>query len=77
MKIVVIGTTGTIGKSIVSELNSRHEIISAGLTHADIQVDITNKQSIESMYQQIKHIDAVILATGKVHFGSFMEMNDA
>lgn len=77
MKIIIIGATGEIGKAIVQELSPRHDVISAGYTHGDIQVDITDIKSIESMYKKNKNIDAVIMATGKVHFGNLTEMTDA
>lgn len=77
MKIVVIGANGTIGKAVVAELNPRHDIISAGRKNVDIQVDITEKASISNFYKKIKDIDAVILATGKVHFGALEEMDTA
>jgi NAD(P)-dependent dehydrogenase (short-subunit alcohol dehydrogenase family) len=74
MKIIIIGGTGTIGKAIVDELAPRHELIIAGHTQGDIQVDIGSKESIDAMYKKITHIDAVVLATGHVHFGALTEM---
>ncbi|ABQ54315.1 TPA: short chain dehydrogenase [Legionella pneumophila] len=76
MKIVVIGATGIIGKAIVAELNPRHEIISASYKNSDIQVDITSKQSIDAMYKKLNTIDAVVLATGKVHFAALKDMGE-
>ncbi|HAT6978508.1 TPA: short chain dehydrogenase [Legionella pneumophila] len=76
MKIVVIGATGIIGKAIIAELSPRHEIISASYKNSDIQVDITSKQSIDAMYKKINNIDAVVLATGKVHFGALKDMRE-
>jgi NAD(P)-dependent dehydrogenase (short-subunit alcohol dehydrogenase family) len=77
MKIIVIGGTGTIGKAIVEELNPRHEIITAGIKNGDIQIDIANKESIAAMYKKIQSIDAVVLATGQVHFGALTEMEES
>lgn len=76
MRIVVIGATGTIGKAIVEELSPRHHIISAGYKNGDIQVDITSKQSIDAMYKKLNNVDAVVLATGKVHFGALTDMEE-
>ena len=76
MKIMVIGATGTIGQAITKELSQRHEVIAAGYSHGDIQVDMSNMQSIEAMYQQVKNIDAVVLATGQVHFGGLLDMTE-
>lgn len=76
MKIVLIGATGTIGKAVLNELKPRHEVISVGFSHGDIQVDITNNQSIEKLYKTIGGIDAVILTTGFAHFGKLAEMSE-
>lgn len=76
MKIIVIGASGTIGSAVVKELQPRHEIIKAGFNSGDIKVDITDKNSIEAMFKKINQIDAVVLTTGKVHFGEFMQMHD-
>ena len=75
MKILVIGGTGTIGQAIVKELSSRHSVISAGHKSGDIKVDITNSDSIKKMYHAAGAVDAVIIATGIVHFGKLVEMS--
>lgn len=77
MKIVVIGATGTIGKAIVNELKTRHEIIPVGYNSGEIQVDITNDQSIHDMYEKLEDIDGVVIATGVVHFGALKDMKAA
>lgn len=74
MKILIIGASGTIGQAIVKELSDRHDIITAGHSRGDVQVDITDRHSIKALYEKVKALDAVILATGKVHFGALTEM---
>ena len=76
MKILIIGATGTIGKAIVKELKSRHELILAAHSRGDIQVDMTDAQSIQDMYQGLGKLDAVVVASGKVHFGLLSEMGE-
>lgn len=76
MKVIVVGGTGTIGKAVVKELSQRHTVIIAGHQSGDIKVDITDKKSIEAMYETAGKIDAVIATTGEVHFGDFSEMTD-
>lgn len=75
-KILIIGGTGTIGKEIVNALKTGNEIIVAGQKHGDIQVDITQKESIEKMYQTVGKIDAVVSAVGKVRFAALEKMNE-
>ncbi len=74
MKIIVVGGTGTIGKAVVDELKTRHEIIAVGNKNGKIKVDITDVESIEAMYQSIGKFDAVISTTGKVKFEEFSKM---
>ena len=75
MKILVIGGTGTIGSAIVKELSARHQVVVAGHTHGDIQVDITDINSIQNMYHKIPDLDSVVIASGSVHFGALKDMN--
>ncbi len=75
MKILVIGGTGTVGSAIVKELSVRHDVVVAGLTSGDIQVDITDMDSIKAMYQQIDNLDSIVIASGSVHFGALTEMS--
>lgn len=74
MKIIVIGGTGTIGSAITQELKKRHEVITAGYQHGDIQVDISKIDSIENMYRSIDQLDSLVVATGKVVFNDFSKM---
>ena len=74
MKIIVVGGTGTIGKSVVKELSQRHEVIIVGHKHGQVNVDISDANSIDKMYQAVGKIDALIAATGKVHFGPLDKM---
>lgn len=77
MKIIIVGGTGTIGKAVVKELGKRHTIIVAGHSRGDVQVDITETKSIESMYKSVGEFDAVVSTVGKVHFGPMLEMSAA
>lgn len=76
MRILVIGGTGTIGQSVVNELSLRHEVIIAARDHGDVKVDIGDKNSISTMFQQVGNLDAVISTTGKVHFGALTEITE-
>jgi NAD(P)-dependent dehydrogenase (short-subunit alcohol dehydrogenase family) len=73
MKIIVVGATGTVGTAIVNELSPRHKVVAVGHQTGDMQVDISDSQSIKKLYQSIGKFDAVIAATGNVHFGPLSE----
>ncbi len=76
MKILLIGASGTIGKRISAELSRKHEVIGAGRSNADVEVDITDHLSIEDMYHAVNGVDAVICAAGPAKFGPFGEMSE-
>ena len=73
-KVVVIGATGTLGRAITTELKLRHEVIEVGTTRGAHRVDSTNPESIEQLFREIGKVDAIVTATGKVHFGPLPDM---
>jgi NAD(P)-dependent dehydrogenase (short-subunit alcohol dehydrogenase family) len=68
MKILIVGGTGTIGKAVAQTLQADHELIRAGRTRGDLQVDIESVDSIEKMYQTAGAVDAVVSTAGTVVF---------
>ncbi|MDQ1912038.1 short chain dehydrogenase [Paenibacillus sp. GD4] len=74
MKILLVGANGTIGSAVQRELASRHEIVTAGRSGADLTVDITSPDSISRMYQEVGQVDAVISTAGATHFGPLLEL---
>lgn len=74
MKILVIGASGTLGSGIVSALQHEHEIIRVGKTQGELQVDLTQEESIRAMFARSGKVDAIVAATGNVHFAPLAEM---
>ncbi|HEX5155303.1 MAG TPA: short chain dehydrogenase [Parafilimonas sp.] len=77
MKIIIVGSTGIIGKKVAEELSKRHEVINASRTNADIKVNIESTSSIEAMYKKTGTFDAVISTTGEGYFGPLKNATDA
>jgi len=74
MKVLLVGASGTIGRAIIKELAPRHEIIEAGKSKGQHQVDITSEESVRQLFSKVGKVDAIIAAAGQVHWGSFKEM---
>ena len=68
VRILVVGGTGTIGQAVVSKLRKEHEVITAGRTSGDVQVDLTATESIESLFKKVGHVDAIVNASGAATF---------
>lgn len=76
MRIIVIGATGDIGRAVCAELSPRHKIIMVGRSSGDILADIGDRASIEAMYAEAGPVDAVVSATGAVHFGPLADFTE-
>jgi NAD(P)-dependent dehydrogenase (short-subunit alcohol dehydrogenase family) len=74
MKIIIVGGTGTIGSAVAKELSERHEVIKIGRQQGDIQVDVTDQESIITMYKRIASFDAMVATIGKIKFAPLTEL---
>ena len=76
MKIIVVGATGTIGKSVVKTLSGRHEILTVAHSVGDVKVDLAVPDSIQKMYSSIGEFDAVVCAAGVARFGMLVALTE-
>jgi NAD(P)-dependent dehydrogenase (short-subunit alcohol dehydrogenase family) len=76
MKILLIGSGGTIGKAITALLSPTHLIIGVNHRTGDPRVDIADKASIEALFNHVGVVDAVICAAGAARFRPFAELTD-
>ena len=75
MKIIIVGATGTLGSAVTSDLEKDHDIVKVGSSGGDFQVDIADVASIRAMFEKIGSFDALVSATGAVHFGPLGDIN--
>ncbi len=76
MKILIAGGNGTIGKAVSNRLKQKHEVIIAGRTSGDVTVDITDIESIKSMFEKTGKVDAVVSCAGAAKWAAFGEMTE-
>lgn len=79
MKIVVIGASGDVGRSVVDELarEGKHDVIRVGRTRGDRQVDITRDDSVSALFEQIGPVNAIVVAAGNVILAPIEKMTAA
>ncbi len=75
MRILVIGASGTIGSAVVELLSRDHDVIGAS-RNGDVLVDLSNLTSIQSMYENVGKVDAVVSTAGSGAFGPLDAMSD-
>ena len=76
MRVIVVGATGTIGKSVVKLLASEHDVVKVALKSGDFRVDMSQKESIEKMFKEVGSFDALVCAAGVARFGPLSELSD-
>ncbi|QOG03380.1 short chain dehydrogenase [Flavobacterium sp. MDT1-60] len=75
MKILLIGASGIIGKILEPALAKNHEIISAGRNSGDFRIDLSDSNSIEKLFSEIKNIDTCICAAGDCYTGDLLSVD--
>ena len=76
MKILIIGGKGTIGKKVSEYFLLDHEVIIGGRQSGDVLVDIADSKSIETMFEQIGTIDALVCIAGEAKWAAFETMSE-
>ena len=76
MDILVIGGNGTIGRKVVEHLKQKHKVIIAGRSSGDFMVDISNSQSIGSMFEKVGKLDAIVNIAGDAKWASFDDLSE-
>ncbi|MBS4723679.1 short chain dehydrogenase [Aeromonas veronii] len=75
--VILIGAQGKMGQAALSGLG-KHKVITASRSGEglDFQVDITSRESIERLYQNVGSFDAVVNTAGYCEYAPFGEMSD-
>jgi NAD(P)-dependent dehydrogenase (short-subunit alcohol dehydrogenase family) len=76
MRIIVVGATGTIGKSVVKLLAQEHDVVKVASKSGDFRVDMSRKESIEKLFKEVGPFDALVCAAGVARFGPLPELSD-
>jgi NADP-dependent 3-hydroxy acid dehydrogenase YdfG len=67
MRILLIGSVGTVGSAVETMLLGRgHEVITANFEEGDLRVDITDSASIAAVYKTVGRVDSVVCTVGSV-----------
>lgn len=77
MKILVVGSSGTIGAAVAQALEERHEVVRASHSRSAVSVDIGSPDSIRQMYAKIGRVDAVVSVAGQASFRPLADLTDA
>ena len=74
MRIIVVGSTGLIGKYVAEALIAYGDVIGVSRT-TEISVDVKDPASIKKMYEKVGKVDHVVSCIGKVTFKSILDIS--
>ncbi len=77
MKVLIIGGNGTIGKRVSAHFQEKHEVIIAGRTTGEAQVDIEQSDSIRSLLDKLGKLDAIVCIAGEAKWAPFEALSEA
>lgn len=73
MKILVIGSTGHVGRAAISVLAPGNEIVEASRS-TDPDVEVRDPASVQRLFDRIGPVEAVVAAVGSVPFRPLVEL---
>jgi NAD(P)-dependent dehydrogenase (short-subunit alcohol dehydrogenase family) len=76
MRILLIGSTGTIGQAVAAALGPRHVIVPASRHKAHEAVDLSDPDSIRALLERVGRVDAIVSAAGQAAFKPLGEISD-
>ena len=77
MIIIVVGATGVIGSEVAKALAAKkHDVVRAS-RDGEVKVDVTDPDSIRSMFDEIGDVDAIVSCAGDAAFKPFAELIEA
>ena len=76
MKVLLIGSHGTIGKAVSAALSPTHVVIGVNHRTSDLTVDLASSSSIRAMFEHVGLVDAVICAAGAARFRPVGELTE-
>jgi NAD(P)-dependent dehydrogenase (short-subunit alcohol dehydrogenase family) len=77
MRILVIGATGTIGRPLAKLLGQRHEVVPASATKSALTADIANADSLQTLFQKVGPVDAIVCVAGKAKMAPLAQLSAA
>jgi len=76
MKVILIGATGIIGQAVSQALTGQHEVIPVSRSKGEYPVDLTDKASVQTLFERVAPFDAIICAAGAAKFAPLANLSD-
>jgi NAD(P)-dependent dehydrogenase (short-subunit alcohol dehydrogenase family) len=75
-KVLVVGASGLLGRSIVDELGDSAEVVTASRSSCAETVDISSRESIERLFARVGQVDGLVCVAGTAPFLPWADATD-
>lgn len=75
-RVLVVGASGLLGGEVAKALAGAAEVITASRSGCDQVVDITDRASIEALFERVGTVDAFVCTAGMVRFVPWEDVTD-
>ena len=75
-KVLVVGASGLLGGEVVRALAGRADIVAASRTGSPETVDITERASLEALFDRVGTVDAIVCTAGMVRYVPWDNVTD-
>ena len=76
-KVLVLGSTGLVGKALVEKLKGTVEVVEASFNHPENPFDIANPQSLKALFEKVGKVDAILCTAGVVRMADWATADNA
>ena len=74
MKILLIGSSGTIGAFLFEKLAEKHELIGASRNDPQNPVDMEDERSIQALFEKVGKFDSLICCAGEAKWADLQTL---
>jgi NAD(P)-dependent dehydrogenase (short-subunit alcohol dehydrogenase family) len=75
VEILLVGDTGRLGGALTKALATRgHDVLGASRSGIERRVDLCDPASVDALFRQVGHVDAVVCAGGHVIYRPISEI---
>lgn len=76
-KVLVLGSTGLVGRALVKRLKDTVEVIEASFNHAENPFDISKLESLKALFDKVGKVDAILCTAGVVNMSDWATADDS
>ena len=76
MKVLIVGSTGTIGKAVSKLFTENGFVVIETSRKSQPAVDMTDMSSIEAFYRDLGQVDAIVTIAGEAAFMALDKLDE-